>query len=146
MAEFGTFGDVAVELGDDFVAVAEIRRAPNNFFDQALIASLADAFEELDAEPRCRAAVLAAEGKHFCAGANFAHCGAGPRTRSAPTSTTRPCACSRRARPWWRRSRARRSAAASASRCGPTSASPLPTRASPPTSRGSASITASGCR
>lgn len=71
MAEFGRFGDLAVELGDDFVAIAEIRRAPNNFFDQALIASLADAFEKLDAEPRCRAAVLAADGKHFCAGANF---------------------------------------------------------------------------
>jgi len=72
VADFGRFGDLAVELGDDFVAVAEIRRAPNNFFDQALIASLADAFEALDAEPRCRAAVLASEGKHFCAGANFA--------------------------------------------------------------------------
>ena len=72
MAEFGRFGDLVVELGDDFVAVAEIRRAPSNFFDQALIASLADAFEKLDAEPRCRAAVIASEGKHFCAGANFA--------------------------------------------------------------------------
>ena len=72
MAEFGRFGDLVVELGDDFVAIAEIRRAPNNFFDQTLIAHLADAFEKLDAEPRCRAAVLASEGKHFCAGANFA--------------------------------------------------------------------------
>ena len=72
MADFGIFGDIAVDLGDDFVAVAEIRRAPNNFFDQKLISSLADAFEKLDAEPRCRAAVLASEGKHFCAGANFA--------------------------------------------------------------------------
>ena len=72
MAEFGRFGDIAVELGDDFVAVAEIRRAPNNFFDQNLISSLADAFEKLGAEPGCRAAVLASEGKHFCAGANFA--------------------------------------------------------------------------
>ena len=106
MAEFGRFGDLAVELGDDFVAVAEIRRAPNNFFDQALIASLADAFEALDAEPRCRAAVLASEGKHFCAGANFATRGRAS-ARSATTSTTRRCACSRRARPWWRRSRAR---------------------------------------
>jgi len=72
VADFGIFGDIAVDLGDDFVAVAEIRRAPNNFFDQKLISSLADAFEKLDAEPRCRAAVLASEGKHFCAGANFA--------------------------------------------------------------------------
>jgi enoyl-CoA hydratase/carnithine racemase len=72
VSEFGRFGDIAVDLGDDFVAVVEIRRAPNNFFDQNLISSLADAFEKLDAEPRCRAAVLASEGKHFCAGANFA--------------------------------------------------------------------------
>lgn len=77
MADFGRFGDVAVELGDDFVAKAEIRRPPNNFFDQALIASLAQAFEALDAEPGCRAAVLASEGKHFCAGANFATPGGG---------------------------------------------------------------------
>lgn len=72
MAQFGSFEDLAVEIGDDFVAVVEIRRAPNNFFDQSLIASLADAMAALDAEPRCRAAVLASEGKHFCAGANFA--------------------------------------------------------------------------
>ena len=77
MAEFGRFGDVAVELGDDFIALAEIRRPPNNFFDQALIAALAQAFEALDAEPGCRAAVLASEGKHFCAGANFETPGAG---------------------------------------------------------------------
>jgi enoyl-CoA hydratase/carnithine racemase len=72
MTEFGRFGDLSVDLGDDFVAIAEIRRPPNNFFDQTMIATLADAFEALDAEPRCRAAVLASEGKHFCAGANFA--------------------------------------------------------------------------
>ena len=72
MAQFGDWKDLAVELGDDFVAVVEIRRAPNNFFDQALIATLADAMAALDADPRCRAAVLASDGKHFCAGANFA--------------------------------------------------------------------------
>jgi enoyl-CoA hydratase/carnithine racemase len=72
VAQFGRYADLAVELGDDFVAVVEIRRAPNNFFDQTLIAALADAMTALDAEPRCRAAVLASEGKHFCAGANFA--------------------------------------------------------------------------
>lgn len=71
-AQLGVFGDVHVELGEDHVAVAEIRRPPNNFFDRALVASLADAFERLDAEPRCRAIVLASEGRHFCAGANFA--------------------------------------------------------------------------
>jgi 2-(1,2-epoxy-1,2-dihydrophenyl)acetyl-CoA isomerase len=72
VAGFGSYQDLTVELGDDHVAVLEIRRAPNNFFDQGLIASLADAMAALDADARCRAAVLASEGKHFCAGANFA--------------------------------------------------------------------------
>ncbi len=67
-----TFGDVHVEVGEDFVALAEIRRPPNNFFDRALVASLAEAFECLDEDPACRAIVLASEGRHFCAGANFA--------------------------------------------------------------------------
>lgn len=66
------YGDVSVEFADDFVTTVTIHRPPDNYFDQALIASIADAFEDLDADPRCRAIVLAAEGKHFCAGANFA--------------------------------------------------------------------------
>jgi 2-(1,2-epoxy-1,2-dihydrophenyl)acetyl-CoA isomerase len=67
-----TFGDVAVELDpDSFVATVELRRPPNNFFDVDLIRSLADAYDALDAEPGCRAIVLAAAGKHFCAGADF---------------------------------------------------------------------------
>ena len=64
-------GDVTVQLGDDFVAVVEIHRPPNNFFDIALISDLADVYEGLDDEAGCRAIVLCAEGKHFCAGANF---------------------------------------------------------------------------
>jgi len=63
--------DLGVEIHDDHVAHVEIRRPPNNFFDRALIASLAEAFEALDADPACRAIVLCSEGKHFCAGANF---------------------------------------------------------------------------
>ncbi|MCB1644378.1 MAG: enoyl-CoA hydratase/isomerase family protein [Pseudomonadales bacterium] len=65
------YGDVAVSLLEGFVAICEIRRGPNNFFDQQLIADLADAFEDLDENPACRAIVLCSEGKHFCAGANF---------------------------------------------------------------------------
>jgi len=65
------FGDVQVSDVGGFVALVEIQRAPNNFFDQALIGSLADAFAELDEDSSCRAIVLASEGKHFCAGANF---------------------------------------------------------------------------
>ena len=65
------YGDVTVTLGDDFVATAELHRPPDNFFDLTLIGSLADAYQALDADPRCRAIVLCAEGKHFCAGASL---------------------------------------------------------------------------
>jgi enoyl-CoA hydratase/carnithine racemase len=71
MSDFGTFGDLHVTIDGDHVAIAEIRRPPNNFFDLALIDSLADAFTALDDEVSCRAIVLCADGKHFCAGANF---------------------------------------------------------------------------
>lgn len=66
-----TFGDVEVKDLGNFVALAEIQRAPNNFFDEDLIRSIADAFDELDEDPSCRVIVLCSEGKHFCAGANF---------------------------------------------------------------------------
>jgi enoyl-CoA hydratase/carnithine racemase len=66
-----TYGDVEVTIDDDYVATAEIRRPPNNYFDLDLIESLAQTFAALDADPSCRAIVLCSEGKHFCAGANF---------------------------------------------------------------------------
>jgi 2-(1,2-epoxy-1,2-dihydrophenyl)acetyl-CoA isomerase len=65
------YGDITVTLGDDFVAIVELHRPPHNYFDLTLIRSLADAYQALDADPRCRAIVLCAEGKHFCAGANL---------------------------------------------------------------------------
>jgi 2-(1,2-epoxy-1,2-dihydrophenyl)acetyl-CoA isomerase len=65
------YGDVTVTLGDDFVATVELHRPPDNYFDLTLIRSLADAYQALDADPACRAIVLCAEGKHFCAGANL---------------------------------------------------------------------------
>lgn len=65
------FGDVSVQLGDDFVAEVEIHRPPNNFFDVALIRAIAEAYEWLDGDGGCRAIVLCSEGKHFCAGADF---------------------------------------------------------------------------
>jgi enoyl-CoA hydratase/carnithine racemase len=64
--------DLGVEL-DGHVAVVELRRPPHNHFDIALIAALANAFETLEADERCRAIVLAAQGTAFCAGADFAH-------------------------------------------------------------------------
>jgi enoyl-CoA hydratase/carnithine racemase len=66
----GSFTDIGVEK-TGHVALIEIRRPPNNFFDVALIREIAAAFEALDADPECRALVLAAQGKAFCAGANF---------------------------------------------------------------------------
>ena len=71
------YGDVTVTFGDDFVATAELHRPPDNYFDMTLIRSLADAYQALDADPRCRAIVLCAEGKHFCAGANLGDNGLG---------------------------------------------------------------------
>lgn len=56
---------------DGHVATVEIRRPPNNFLDVGLIADLASALEQLDDERSVRAIVLAAAGKHFCAGANL---------------------------------------------------------------------------
>ncbi len=70
MTNYGTFGDIGVEL-DSYVAVVEIQRPPHNFFNQALIASIGDAFDALDADGDCRAVVFAAAGKSFCAGADF---------------------------------------------------------------------------
>ena len=66
----GPFKDIGVER-DGLVAIVEIRRPPNNFFDISLINQIADAFDALDNDNGCRAIVLAAQGKAFCAGANF---------------------------------------------------------------------------
>jgi enoyl-CoA hydratase/carnithine racemase len=66
----GPFKDIGVEKSG-LVALIEIRRPPNNFFDIALIHQIAEALEALDADAGCRAVVLASQGKAFCAGANF---------------------------------------------------------------------------
>jgi enoyl-CoA hydratase/carnithine racemase len=64
------FKDIGVEkIGH--VGVIEIRRPPLNFFDISLINEIADALEEFDRDIEIRASVLAAQGKAFCAGANF---------------------------------------------------------------------------
>jgi 2-(1,2-epoxy-1,2-dihydrophenyl)acetyl-CoA isomerase len=64
-----TQSDVSVSPVSDGVATVTIHRPPNNFFDTALIAAIAEAYEGLDDDPACRAIVLQSEGKHFCAGA-----------------------------------------------------------------------------
>ena len=70
MTGFGQYADISVSL-DRHVATVEIQRPPHNFFDHSLIGQIADAFDSLDENPDCRALVLAAQGKSFCAGANF---------------------------------------------------------------------------
>ena len=62
--------DVTVAL-DAHVATVEIHRPPNNYFDVALIRELVDAAFALDDDPACRAILLCAEGKNFCAGADL---------------------------------------------------------------------------
>lgn len=64
------YKDIGVDIAG-FVATIEIRRPPHNFFDIALINQIGDALEALDKDDQCRAVVLAAQGKSFCAGANF---------------------------------------------------------------------------
>ena len=66
----GSFADINVDLSRN-VATVEIDRPPHNFFDRDLIAQIADAYGELDDDANCRAIVLKANGKSFCAGANF---------------------------------------------------------------------------
>ncbi|MGC1683645.1 MAG: enoyl-CoA hydratase/isomerase family protein [Pseudolabrys sp.] len=62
--------DIGIEK-TGHVALVEIRRPPNNFFDIPLIKDIASAFESFDEDSNIRAIVLAAQGKAFCAGANF---------------------------------------------------------------------------
>ena len=62
--------DIGIEK-TGHVALVEIRRPPNNFFDIPLIKEIAAAFEEFDTDIDIRAVVLASQGKVFCAGANF---------------------------------------------------------------------------
>lgn len=67
---------VTWEAADDHVAIVEMHRPPTNFFSLDLISGIADALLEID-DSDCRAAVLCAEGKHFCAGADFGGGGGG---------------------------------------------------------------------
>lgn len=85
----GKFKDIGVEKSGN-VATIEIQRPPLNFFDISLINQIADALEEFDRDIETRAVVLAAQGKAFCAGANFndpARQEAEAREKSDPASS-----------------------------------------------------------
>lgn len=66
----GSVGTVEVTRRER-VAIVEFARPPQNFFDLGLIREIADAVEALDRDDDCRAIVLAAAGKVFCAGMDF---------------------------------------------------------------------------
>jgi len=68
--------DVVLETVADRVALLEMRRPPNNFFDEALLTEVADALLSVDEEKDVGAVVLCAQGKHFCAGADLRGVGA----------------------------------------------------------------------
>ena len=65
-----TFTSIGVTTAGH-VTTVEIQRPPNNFFDITLIEEIATVFEAADDDPAVRALVLAAQGKAFCAGADF---------------------------------------------------------------------------
>lgn len=69
------------------VQVAAINRPPHNYFDKQLLAQLADALEAADADNDIRVTLLCANGKSFCAGANFVS--GGPQTREEREADTR---------------------------------------------------------
>ena len=71
MASLDSFETIAVSV-DDFVATIQIQRPPNNFFTVKMIGEIADTLETLDQTDACRASVLCSQGKHFCAGNDFA--------------------------------------------------------------------------
>jgi enoyl-CoA hydratase/carnithine racemase len=121
--------DVTVEQAGAHVGIVRLNRPPNNYFDTALIAAVADAYEGLDGSGWCRAIVLASEGRHFCAGLDFAGnasrdiaalYGAALRLFAAPLPVVAAC-------------RVPPSAVAAGSRCRPTSVWPRRRAGSAPT-------------
>ena len=78
----GTYKDIGVS-SEGHVGVVEIQRPPHNFFDNSLINQIADAFEAFDRDVNIRSYVLCAQGKSFCAGADFQN---RPSTGSAAES------------------------------------------------------------
>lgn len=53
------------------VAVIEMQTPPHNFLTPALVEAIAETLESYEADADVRAAVLCAQGRSFCAGANF---------------------------------------------------------------------------
>jgi enoyl-CoA hydratase/carnithine racemase len=65
-----SYEHIGVEV-TGFVATIEVRRGPNNFIDTDMVGEIADALDIFDRTAEVRTIVLCAQGKHFCAGADF---------------------------------------------------------------------------
>lgn len=64
------YNDISVEKVGH-VGTIEIQRPPFNYFDISLIKQIADALDDFDRDIVIRSSILCAQGKAFCAGANF---------------------------------------------------------------------------
>lgn len=95
---------LAVEV-HNHVALVEMRRPPHNFLAPDQVEAIADVFESFEGDAQVRAIVLAAEGRSFCAGADFSaggigHADEGPepvggsRTERLYMAAVRMCAVS----------------------------------------------------
>jgi 2-(1,2-epoxy-1,2-dihydrophenyl)acetyl-CoA isomerase len=71
--------DVRITPLGDHVSLVELCRPPDNYMSVPFIGQIADALEACQADGDTRAVVLAAQGKHFCAGAKL-----DPAERAAP--------------------------------------------------------------
>ena len=71
MSKLDGYTLIEITLDDDHVATVELRNGEHNHFNMDMLRELADAFDQLDEDPACRAIVLAAGGRSFCAGADF---------------------------------------------------------------------------
>lgn len=69
-ARFGEHVAIRVE---GHVAIVTIDRPPHNFVSTAFLRDLADAFDAADADIEVRCILLQAEGRSFCAGADFSN-------------------------------------------------------------------------
>jgi hypothetical protein len=87
------YTDIGVEK-HGHVGLIEIRKPPLNFFDVSLINQIADALEEFDKDIEIRASVLAAQGKAFCAGADFSD----PKRQEQEAQSQRDPAMGRRSK------------------------------------------------
>jgi enoyl-CoA hydratase/carnithine racemase len=84
MSATTTYTEIGVSISGH-VGQIEIQRPPHNYFNNAMINQIADALEAFDRDPACRAVVLCADGRSFCAGADFAN---RPSTGTASESGT----------------------------------------------------------